>query len=343
MLVIALAIFVMPLSGFAGDTEVMFNYKVASDSPSALKIAPDGKTLWATTLGAILRFTGSKRDEFKEDVFAGGSCDGFKLLAFDAKGTLWISLGCYKNGRVSMLATYDGSAWKLVTRDILPLPEEEKWGVQLMAFDKNNVMWLVATKGLYRYDGTEWKLFSRKNSPIPSTHLSALNIDKNGAVWIGTGGGHITKFDGIRWDVFKPDRDDKFNTGLASSAGVKSIKFDRNGVMYFTNYGGEAYRYASGKFQMIECNYGDGGYFEDVAFDAQNVLWIANNRDMGKGPVPGLLRQEGKKCRSFKLPHNRSYWIEIDAAGNKWIASTMEFAPNGSITVFREGGVKLEQ
>jgi ligand-binding sensor domain-containing protein len=343
MLVIMLAIVVLPLSGFAGDTEVMFDYKVASDAPSSLKIAPDGKTAWVTTANAILRFTGSKRDEFKGDAFAGVSCGGFKLLAFDAKGTLWISLGCYKNGRVSMLATYDGSAWKLVTRDIFPLPEEEKWGVQLMAFDKNNVMWLVATKGLYRYDGKEWKLFNRKNTPIPDSHISALNIDKSGAVWIGTAGGHIAKFDGTRWEVFKSDDYDKAKTGLTSNSAAKSIKFDRNGVMYFTNYGGSAYRYTGGKFQMIGCSYDGGSSFEDVAFDAQNVLWIANNRDMGKGPMPGLLRQDGKKCRSFKLPHNSSYWIEIDAAGNKWIASTMEFTPNGSITVFREGGVKLAQ
>ena len=339
MLVIAFAIFVMPLSGFAGDTEVMFDSKVASDTPSSLKIAPDGETAWASTAHAILRFTGSKRDEFRGAAFAGKSCGSFKLLAFDAKGTLWISAVCYKDEFVSMLVTYDGSAWKIQTRDIFPLPERVK-GVELMAFDKNNVMWLVGGSGLHRYDGTEWKLFNRKNTPIPSTSLSALNIDKNGAVWIGTGMGHIAKFDGTRWDVFKPDTYDKFNTGLRSDAGVKSIKFDMNGVMYFTNYGGGAYRYAGGKFQMIECNYGGRGYFEDVAFDAQNVLWIANNNDMGNGPEPGLLWQDGKKCRSFKLPHKTSNWLEVDAAGNKWIASSYD---TGSITVFREGGVKLAQ
>ncbi|MEI7637055.1 MAG: hypothetical protein WCJ37_07080 [Syntrophus sp. (in: bacteria)] len=60
--------------------------------------------------------------------------------------------------------------------------------------------------------------------------------------------------------------------------------------MYFTNYSGAAYRYGGGKFQMIECSYGGDCYFENVAFDAQNVLWIANNIDRGMGLAPGLLR-----------------------------------------------------
>jgi ligand-binding sensor domain-containing protein len=258
-----------------------------------------------------------------------------KPLAFDTKGTLWVSLWCYKEG--STLATFDGSAWKLVTKDFLPLPEYVK-RVELMAFDKNNVMWLVTYSGLLRYDGKEWKLFSPENSPIPERQISALNIDKNGAVWIGMYGGHIAKFDGTRWEVFKAG---STTNGLQYSGMVKSIKFDSNGVMYFTIYNGGAYRYAGGKFQPIGCSYGGGGCcFEDVAIDVKNVLWIANNgvrSNSGMGQDPGLLRQDGKKFRSFKLPNNSSLWIEIDAAGNKWIAT------QGSIFLFREGGVKLAQ
>jgi ligand-binding sensor domain-containing protein len=343
LFVTAFAIFVMPLSGFAGDVETLFDSpRLNTDRPffSSLKIAPDGKTAWAGTQKTILRFTGAKRDEFRKEsvaVFAESSCYNFKPLAFDAKGTLWVGLQCYKD---APLATFNGSAWTLVTRDFLPLPEYVKC-VELMAFDKNNVMWLTTYSGLLRYDGKEWQLFSPENSPIPTRQISALNIDKNGAVWIGTNGGHIAKFDGTRWEVFKAG---STTNGLQySSSNARSIKFDMNGVMYFTNYGGGAYRYASGKFKMIECSYGGGGYFEDVAFDAQNILWIANNRNSGKGRDPGLLRQDGKKCRSFKLPNNSGYWLEIDAAGNKWIASSGMFDANVSITLFREGGVKLAQ
>ena len=342
LLVIAFAIFVMPLSGFAGDVETLFDSpRLNTDRPffSSLKIAPDGKTAWAGTAQAILRFTGSKHDEFRKETvaaFAESSCYNFKPLAFDAKGTLWAGLQCYKD---APLATFDGSSWKLLNSDVLTLPKDVK-RVSLMAFDKNNVMWLTTYSGLLRYDGKDWTLFSPDNSPIPNRHISALNIDKNGNVWIGTGKGDIAKFDGTSWEVFKGG---STTNGLQySSSGAKSIKFDMNGVMCFTNYVGGAYRYAGGKFQMVECSYGGGGgYFEDVAFDEQNILWIANNRNSGMGRDPGLLRQDGKKCRSFKLPNNSSYWIEIDVAGNKWIASSGMFDANGSITLFREGGIKL--
>jgi ligand-binding sensor domain-containing protein len=343
MLVIAFAILVIPLSGFTGDVETMYDSpKLNTDRPffSSLKIAPDGKTAWAGAAQAILRFTGLKRDEFRKEsvaVFAESSCYNFKPLAFDTKGTLWVGLQCYKD---APLATFDGSAWRLLTSDVLTLPKDVK-RVSLMAFDKNNVMWMVSYSGLLRYDGKTWKMFSPDNSPIPHRQISALNIDKNNAVWIGTGNGDIAKFNGTSWEVFKAG---STTNGLQySSSGVKNIKFDMNGVTYFTNYVGGAYRYAGGKFHMVECSYcGGGGYFEDLAFDAQNVLWIANNRNSSKGRDSGLLRQEGKKCRSFKLPNNSSYWLEIDAAGNKWIASSGTFDANVSINLYREGGVKLE-
>lgn len=70
--------------------------------------------------------------------------------------------------------------------------------------------------------------------------LSCLNIDKNGAVWIGTGQGHIAKFDGAGWEVFKSGP----ATGLPAGSMAKSIRFDGNGVMYFANYIGGAYKYA---------------------------------------------------------------------------------------------------
>jgi ligand-binding sensor domain-containing protein len=330
----------MPLSSFAGDVETIFDYKVgASSTPffSSLKIAPDGKKAWAGTQKSILRFTGAKHDEFTREnvaVFAEASCYNFKPIAFDTKGTLWVALSCYKG---APLATYDGSEWKIVTRDILPLPEYVKQ-VELMAFDKNNVMWLTTYSGLLRYDGKEWKLFSPENSPIPYRQISALNIDKNGAIWLGTGKGDIAKFDGTRWDVFKAG-----TNGLQVGGMAKSIKFDTNGVMYFVNYTGGAYRYAGGKFQLIGCGYDSGCYFEDVAFDAQNVLWIANNVNRGTSRAPGLFRQDGKKLKSFNLPNNASWWLETDSAGNKWIATSGQFGANGSIILFREGGVKLVQ
>jgi len=40
------------------------------------------------------------------------------------------------------------------------------------------------------------------------------------------------------------------------------------------------------------------------------------------------------------MSNNTSYWLEIDATGNKWIATSGKFAANESIILFCEGGVK---
>ena len=334
--------FMMPVTASAADIETVFDMKSLGEEKycrkynfdcfRGLKLAPNRDAIWVSTDQAVLRFAGKKRDEFRNEQFR-AHCDSYNTLAFDAKGTLWIALNCYTPNAEATMAIYDGTSWKLLTPKNFPAPDYAR-RPRLMAFDQNNIMWSVTYAGLVRYDGKEWKLYTSENSPLPHKDVHALSIDKKGALWVGTDGGHIAKFDGTNWQVFKSGY--KSTNGLNSNLSPKSIRFDMNNNMYFTYYTSSKVRkHVAGVFKPMYCsNANADGQHEDIVFDAQNVLWIANF-DRNYQNEAGLLRYDGKACKIFKLPNNNSTMIDIDAEGNKWIATYA-----GHIIVVREGGVK---
>jgi hypothetical protein len=342
-LLIAVIALAVPIHGLAGDVEVVFDMKTLGEESycrkytfdcfTGSKVSPDGKTVWISTTQALLQFTGGKRVEFRKEQF-GAYCMNALPLAFDAKGTLWVALQCYTPNEDVTMATYDGSAWTLLGAANFPAPEYAR-RPRTMVFDKNNVMWATTYAGLVRYDGKEWKLYSTENAPLPDPDITALNVDKQGVLWMGTHFGNILKFDGARWEVFKQDY--KSPIGLTSRSSPRSIRFDASGTMYFSYYHERGLKkFVGGVFKDVTCP-GISGDQEDIAFDAQNVLWIANSdrRDMKE---PGLLRYDGQTCKKFTFSNNWGTMLSIDAAGNKWVTTTA-----GAIAVVREGGVKLPQ
>jgi ligand-binding sensor domain-containing protein len=344
----AILALVLPIAGMsrvrrsAADTEVVFdmkslgeaNYcrKYSTDCLTGLKMSPDGKTAWIGSTMALLRFEGSKRTEFRREQL-GAYCDSFRPLAFDARGKLWIALKCYTPREGVTIATYEGGTWTLLDESNFPAPEYAR-RPRLMAFDRNNVMWATTYAGLVRFDGKNWTLHTTENSPLPERDITALSIDAKGAVWMGTHDGHIARLDDTKWVVFKQGA--KPPIGLYQGI-PQSIRFDLNGTMYFTYYHERGVKkHVAGVFKDVSCP-GISGDQEDIAFDAQNVLWIASS-DRKHLNEPGLLRYDGPSCKKFLPDRHWSTSIQIDAAGNKWIA-TLE----GSVIVFREGGVKLTQ
>jgi ligand-binding sensor domain-containing protein len=108
--------------------------------------------------------------------------------ATDIYGVGWL-------GTAGGLSSYDGE-WHGVNGKIGVV-----WDIEV---DANGTKWVGTDLGLYVLEGygTEWDHFSGRvriydssNSPLPDSPVKALAFDADGALWIGTGGGGIYRFE----------------------------------------------------------------------------------------------------------------------------------------------------
>lgn len=65
------------------------------------------------------------------------------------------------------------------------------------AQDEKGFMWIATAEGLHRYDGYSFKVFkhdTRDSNSITDNNLTAINIDMEGLIWLGTDGGNLDVF-----------------------------------------------------------------------------------------------------------------------------------------------------
>jgi ligand-binding sensor domain-containing protein len=75
--------------------------------------------------------------------------------------------------------------------------------VNCIEVDKNNIKWIGTTKGLCKFDGTNWTIYDTSNSDIPSDNVSAVFMDKQGYLWVGTRNSGIARFGQGTWQGYE--------------------------------------------------------------------------------------------------------------------------------------------
>lgn len=108
----------------------------------------------------------------------------------DSSGNIWVtSQGTlFGTGSSPYVGKYNGSSWTIYKHMSKggPVPSSQ---INSMAFDKvNGVIWFASSdSGLIKFDGTKWKAYKMSNTPgLPSNTISAVAIDKDGSLWVGT-------------------------------------------------------------------------------------------------------------------------------------------------------------
>jgi ligand-binding sensor domain-containing protein len=181
------------------------------------------------------------------------------------------------------------------------------------------VVFLVGSLSAAAWSQTgEWTVHNTGNSGLPYNGVTALAIDKQGVVWVGTGrwwahaGGGLAKFDGTNWAVYNTG-----NSGLPDNDHVSlSIEPDGNiwsgtedGLSKFDGTNWTVYKtYNSG---LLSNKTGA------PAFDGKGNAWIATY------PNGGLAKFDGKNWTVYHtgnsgLPHNFVCDVAIDTHGNIW-------------------------
>lgn len=183
--------------------------------------------------------------------------------------------------------------------------------VKAIAIDGRH-LWLGLANGVIRYDTTthdshEIYTAARTNGGLLSNGVYAVQLDRQGRVWIGTYGGGLSAFDGSNWTTFTP-----YGAGRPAA------------------YGAQWTQYARGR------GLGDLWVY-DIAFDGRGGAWVATWK--------GLSRFEGADC--FPLitspaanvpPCGFATYTVDDGLVDKWVYA-IEVDADGSLWLGTEGGV----
>jgi ligand-binding sensor domain-containing protein/signal transduction histidine kinase len=257
------------------------------------------------------------------------------------------------------ISQYAHETW--TTRDGLPHDR-----VHAVLQTRDGYLWVGTQAGLARFDGVRFVVFDPRNTPeLRSGAVLSLAEAHDGALWMGTYGGGVTRLKDGRFTTFTT-RD-----GLPNDF-VWSVLVDRQGDLWLGTGGGGVARLRDGRFEVFEglsdgmvsglhetrdgrllaatsAGTGQlrGGRFEMIdrlpAFcatdEADGAVWIGTQ---GRGAVR-LQRDERSILRTVPVPfHDAVKALLPDPDGNLWIgtdAGLVRRSPRGLDHYTRRDGL----
>ncbi|HET6845163.1 MAG TPA: response regulator [Candidatus Angelobacter sp.] len=221
------------------------------------------------------------------------------IVYADSQGAVWIGshnlLTRYQNGRFTNMT---------LPNHLLALYEDRRGNV-----------WAGTCKGLSQF--VDGKLVSSFTGPFSDPCVRAIAEDKDGSLWLGTGGGGIFHWDGHESIQYSTPQ------GLASPL-VLALYMDREGALWIGTDGGGLSRFQDGRIQ----NFGpiDGlrdGHIASILEDDTENLWLNGQK--------GIFRVSRKDLRDFAAGKIRSLpSVSYDTAdGMKATISVAGCQPQG--------------
>jgi ligand-binding sensor domain-containing protein len=211
-------------------------------------------TFWIGTWAGVNRYdlkTGAFRTYMKELIN-----EWVYGIAVDARDRVWFGT----EGGVSM---FDGNAWRSWThKDGLGAPNEE----QLPA---------STNTGLGTRTRHDLSVSTEGTATYNPNYVFAMLAARDGAIWAGTWGGGVSRFDGSKW------RNYTARDGLAGNI-VYSIAQQPDGVLWFGTSNGLS-RLEGGKWQNF-------GKREGLPESHVYAVTIAPNGDVWAGTRGGVVR-----------------------------------------------------
>jgi signal transduction histidine kinase/ligand-binding sensor domain-containing protein len=218
----------------------------------------------------------------------------------DREGAFWIGsdqgLTRWQNGRPTVYTTKDGlpdnlaftitqdhsgALWVGTRRGVARFQDGKfkafngegapKDFVMCSYTDSRGRVWFGTRAGLTLYDGTGFKTYTTQDG-LSNNYVLAIDGDRRGNLWIGTGGGGLNRFQDGHFTAYT------MRNGLASNV-VWAIDAEPNGTVWLGTNGGGLSRFRDGKFTNYTSGNGlpDDGVFS-VIDDGGGHLWMSSNK-----------------------------------------------------------------
>ena len=209
--------------------------------------------VWIGTAGGLTRFENGNFKTFTTD--QGLTRNVIQVLYARANGAIVV-------GTSAGFQIFDGDQFTSlhVPADMLPA------NITSIAETNSGLLWLGTLDGLYQVDREGRTL----TVTLPNSRVSALRIDREGALWIATAGG-VARLRGEQLETFTT------SDGLSSNL-VLSLFEDREGSMWIGTEAGGLNLLKSKKFNTFTTKEGLPSDLVKVIYqDPQGGIWIGSN------------------------------------------------------------------
>ncbi len=283
-----------------GDSpEIVWRARAPEDTISALAEAPGGGVWLGTVGGNIISWSEGEASRIgKGQGLAGGK---IHALTVDREGNLWA--GTEDGGLIRIWQP----AFRALGDERTAPAENNTWAVCAAPDD---TIWVASDGGLLRYTPEDVRCFTTADG-LPADAVKALLVDRNQALWIGTGKGLAVLREG-RIELVPLDADE-------GGSKVRVLFEDAAGTIWVGTAKG-VYRFAQGRRTRMTS--ADGLPQEDVRSihqDAAGRIWLGT---FGGGILvlePGtprvLTHRDG-------LPSDYVCTLVADASGTLWAGTS---------------------
>jgi len=186
--------------------------------------------------------------------------------------------------------------------------------------DQLGFLWFGTEDGLNRYDGQKFKVFrpvTGDDTSISDVWICALEMDSNGALWVGTRQGGANRYDAASGHFIHYQHDEADPASLSNNY-VRTIYADTQGRLWFgTNAGLDLYDPQRDNFVHVIPMDAAGFIVNSIIEDSNGLLWIGAQNGLWRyDPVNAAL--VSLALREFHPPIQD---ILVSADGSLWLAS----------------------
>jgi len=180
--------------------------------------------------------------------------------------------------------------------------------IHAIAQTPDGYLWVSTQEGLARFDGHTFTLFSKKNTPaFTNNDILSLQVDHTGALWIGTNGGGLLRYQDHHFDTFTTA------DGLVSNH-VGSLYEDDEGRLWIGTREGLSY-FKNGRFASLAI--ADGlvdNHVMSIHGDAQGTIWI--------GTIAGMSTyHDGQLGQDARWTDEVILTVFSDSRGALWVGT----------------------
>jgi hypothetical protein len=259
----------------------------------------------------LVNYNGYDWKEFFDAENSSVPFDSVTSIVQDKNGLVWVS---WKSG----LANFDGSSWKLAT-------EFTGKRVTSLAIQGIGIVWAgldgdQQTGGLARYSNGNWEFFNPLETGIPSYHVTALAVDHDQRLWIGTSDKGIIHYDNHVWTGIRLD------SAEVVPSRINSIAIDPGGIVWAGTASSQLVKFTDAGPVLLYT--GTGKPITSLQFQADGKMWIGT---AGAGVLTYLNGEwTSYTSANMHLPGDSILTLAIHPEGN-----ILASYPDGHVIYFK--------